>query len=121
MSKYKLSPEEIRKNADKYAHEWGARVEPKYLASDFISFLEEATGEKVPEPFDESKVLDWSVWKSVGADRLVVVDAHVGRYTYGRYISSYGDKDQLTSALKKFGYTYLGQYNFTAGLPKEAQ
>ena len=122
---YKLSPEEIRKRIKKIA------ITP--LESEIIKLIEEATGEKLPEPFDESKVMHGSVWRNgAGVTVVLVKQAHTDSETpiravivehdtfgQGAWFSETSRTEALQS-LRRCGYTYLGQYDFAAGLPKGA-
>jgi hypothetical protein len=136
MSKYKLSPEEIRKKAEAIATNC-VRSDGfiKAAMGGILTLLEEATGEKVPEPFDESKVKPWSMWRMDNGEEMILVRGTYSAYEYYFIYACHGETmgkisgrdyppcshaDAARKIIEKGG-EYLGQYDFSAGLPKEAQ
>lgn len=120
---YKLTPEEIRRRAREIS--W---PQPQIRAvADILKLIEDATGETIPEPFDESKVRHGSVWAFRGRSVLVrsglkssecafllnVTTGYIGREELCER-----SWDAWARILKQSNSTYLGQYDFTAGLPK---
>jgi hypothetical protein len=134
MSKYKLSPEELRVRAKEIARLAIPRKESD-TQSAILTLLEEATGEKVPEPFDESKVKPWSMWRMDNGEEMILVRGTYSAYEYYFIYACHGETmgkmsgrdyppcshaDAARKIIEKGG-EYLGQYDFSAGLPKEAQ
>jgi hypothetical protein len=130
MSKYQIDAETIRQKAHKISlkgHD-GCCGE---IRRDILSLLEEATGEKLEELFDESKVRhgavflnhcdvmaiiieDFSIKGAFSANVIHPDDANFCHYNGRNY-------QRGTSAVIQFlrqgTYKYIGQYNFSAGIP----
>jgi hypothetical protein len=130
----KLTPEGIRKRAKEIATHGPCYC--KAIDDGIIQLLEDATGEKVPEPFDEAKVRPLSVWRNEyftvlfiqiwNCDsELIGVSLKYPTLT-GALWADGGDHrrkpvSEVITFLKRYNYEYLGQYDFAAGLPKEAK
>ena len=113
----KLSAEEIDKRAESIANYGGKQKQA------ILKLIEDATGEKIPEPFDESKVVHGSVWGGQGYSVVLLAD---GRDNFlGVYDSTYpsegdfrGESAKIIRELKLRNLRHLGRYDFSAGLPK---
>jgi hypothetical protein len=126
--KYKLTPEQIRHRAAEIIKQ---EFNPDYPegAKRIISLLEEATGEKLPEPFDEKRVKDGSVWEnSLGVAVVILffpsdIRAFILKHPHHGPKAFWQNNDYsgICEFLEQANYRYLGQYNFTAGLPKGIQ
>lgn len=123
---YKLTPEQIREKAKSIAIQVGSG---EWQTNAILTLIEEATGEKIPEPVDESNVKHGSVWVMPREQSTGVVlfeDGNgewIGIYTNG-FPSEFdfrgGNKDKIIGGLKSRNYThYLGQFSIIAGLPKQ--
>lgn len=128
----KLTPEQIRekaKNITRNCVEKDGFVDA--VANAIVQLIEEATGEKLPDPF-ESNVRHGSVW-GCGASGLVLLlrpfgrpgelqgvllsspDLENGEMSEGAYPRA--TREVMIERLKKANRQYIGQYDFAAGLP----
>lgn len=115
----KMTSEEIRQRAKEIAFR-SADVDQSEAA--IIKLIEDATGEKIDEPFYESKALTGSVWFS-DPFTIVVLDPDRATYLDTNYpkcsrVFRNGTRNGLIECLKANGYSYRGQYDFSKGLPK---
>lgn len=136
---YKITPEEIRNRASAIASiaEFRGHAEKQIL-----KLLEDATGGKIPEPFDESKVKLGAVFCLQNGDPWCVVthcdggghewgilwvdrqnDGASGCFFGKKYRGNIGySREAIVDYLKNYctrhGVYYAGQYDFAAGLPK---
>jgi hypothetical protein len=130
MSKYKIDAETIRQKAHKISlkgHD-GCCGE---IRRDILTLLEEATGEKLEEPFDESKVRHGSLWRT-GEEEFLFLQhmAYPNNFSAvflpcfraassAPFAPNTPKEDVIQVMLRDpRKYRYLGQYDFTAGLPK---
>lgn len=112
----KLTAEQIRERAKTIAY--SDRFDTAVF-EEIIKLIEDDRGEKLPEPFDESKVTKWSVW-CIETYTAVILNPDTGLHlSKSGLVDTFGDRDRagLLAVLKENGYRYIGQYDFKAGLP----
>lgn len=121
----KLSAEEIKERVDEFLNENIGVGRLTAGRRELLKLIEDATGEKIPEPFDESKVRHGSVWGGSGYSVVLFAEGQIG--FIGVYNSTYpsegdfrGDQGKIIRELKLRKLHYIGQYDFQAGLPKGA-
>lgn len=122
MTTYKLTAEEIRRRAKDIAiyNSVGERI---------IELIEDATGEKLPEGFPKHLAVDGSTWRdhyktvvlifqdtgSSPTVAVVVVESDCGCFLiHGKSIPL----DDVFRILEGGRFSYIGQYDFAAGLPQ---
>ena len=112
----KLTPEEIRKRAKQILEvPWRAEAEAHIL-----KLIEDATGEKLPEPFDESKVVHGSAWVIFGFEFVLIGDRDAMSMCFrdGSLDGPYSRASLIKKLSADRAYHLLGAYDFSAGLPK---
>lgn len=124
----KLSPEQVRARAKYIADAAGSG---EWQTNEILKLIEEATGEKIPEPFDESKVGHGSIWRD-GCEEFVILKHFTGNYSVAflpdvevasasPFAPNSPRSDVIQWLTSRRDVCYLGQYDFAAGLPKEAK
>ena len=121
----KLTPEQIRERVKQAV---GILKTPEQAEAEVLRIIEDTTGEKLPEPFDERRVEHLSVWQTkLGV--LVVLrtdgwnkDQWFVAYSGGTISSSefpdYSSKAAIIEKLRDIRAKYMGTYNFAAGYQK---
>jgi hypothetical protein len=130
MSKYQLEADKVRKRAQQIANT-AFRCSEVDTRERILTLLEEATGEKLEEPFDESKVRHGSLWRT-GEEEFLFLQhmAYPNNFSAvflpcfraassDPFAPNTPKEDVIQVMLRDpRKYRYLGQYDFTAGLPK---
>ena len=129
----KIPPEEIRKRASRIACDAVCKTNA-FVERQVIQLIEDATGEKIPEPTE----LHGSVWANRHS-RVVILqdfgcDLYVGQYFpddtsinrgsyYGGGCGDFSERSEaeMIDRLSKFGYSRIGDYDFSKGLPEGAK
>jgi hypothetical protein len=133
MSKYKMDAQQVRARVESIGRNFSSRGVNKVLEAEILTLLEDATGEKLPELFDERRVEHGSVWLVRNlpfSRRLILVQTGSSTSYLPEFVFVVVDGaaefyDERAGVLSKSEaktkcarMTYLGQYDFTAGLPK---
>jgi hypothetical protein len=131
MSKYKMDAQQVRARVESIGRNFSSRGVNKVLEAEILTLIEEATGEKLEEPFDESKVRHGSLWRTGEEEFLFLkhmaypnnfsaVFLPCFRAASSAPFAPNTPKEDVIQVMLRDPrkYRYLGQYDFTAGLPK---
>jgi hypothetical protein len=131
MSKYQIDAETIRQKAHKISlkgHD-GCCGE---IRRDILSLIEEAAGEKLEELFDEGNVRHGAVFLNRCDVMAIIIEDFLTKGAFSAHVIHPNDDNLRTydgrnyqrgasdviQFLRQGTYKYLGQYDFSAGLPK---
>jgi hypothetical protein len=120
MSKYKMDAQQVRARVESIGRNFSSRGVNKVLEAEILTLIEEATGEKLEEPFPRDKVRFGEVWQNEYYN-LIFLDkdgSHLFQSINGTGAWNHGSTMSSPEFLAVLKYKHIGTFNFTAGLPK---